>query len=106
MNKRRIVIRTISAAAAASITGMPLTSSAQLQKIEEKDPQAAALGYKDDTKRVDKKKFPKHDPSQVCKDCQFYVTDKEQKSLAPCTIFAGKAVAANGWCSAYVKKAG
>jgi hypothetical protein len=106
MNKRRIVIRSLSAIGAASIAGIPLPSTAQLQKVDEQDPQAASLGYKDDTRMVDKKKFPKHDPSQVCKDCQFYVTEKEQQKLAPCTVLGGKAVTANGWCSAYLKKPG
>jgi hypothetical protein len=104
-HKRRILLRSMSYVAVATATGVPLSIFAQLQKVDPKDPQATSLGYTDDTKTVDKKKFPKHDPSQRCDNCQFYLTAKESGGLAPCTIFGGKAVAAAGWCSAWAKKA-
>ncbi|WP_026076055.1 high-potential iron-sulfur protein [Noviherbaspirillum massiliense] len=105
--QRRKVLRSISTIAVVSAAGIPVSafSQQQLKKIDPKDPQAVSLGYVDDTKTVDSKKYPKHDNSQVCSGCQFYTTAQEQKNIAPCTIFGGKAVAANGWCSAYVKKA-
>ncbi|MDB5761118.1 MAG: iron permease [Herminiimonas sp.] len=105
MNKRRIVLRSISTVAAASAAGIPLSAFTQnkAQKLDEKDPQAVSLGYVDDTTRADKTKYPKHDNSQVCSGCQFYQGPASQP-LAPCTIFGGKQVAAKGWCSAYVKK--
>lgn len=106
MHKRRVILISITTAAAASAVGIPLSVFAQaLQKIDPKDPQAVSLGYTDDTTKVDKKKFPKHEPSQQCNNCQFYVTAKEVDNLAPCTIFGGKAVAAKGWCNAWAKKA-
>lgn len=106
MNKRRIFLRTISAAAAVTASGLPLSAfSAPLQKLDPKDPQAVSLAYTDDTATVDAKKFPKHDKSQECSNCQFYQTAQAANNMAPCTIFGGKAVAAKGWCSAYVKKA-
>jgi hypothetical protein len=106
MHKRRIVLRSISTIAVVSATGIPLSAFAQVKKINPKDPQAVSLGYVDDTKTVDSKKYPKHDPAQTCAKCQFYQTAQEQKNVAPCTIFAGKGVAANGWCSAWAKKTG
>ena len=82
------------------------TTAAQAQaKLEESDPQAAALGYKHDTKKVDKAKFPKHDDSQTCSNCQLF-QGKPQDEWGPCAIFAGKQVAGPGWCSAWAKKAG
>lgn len=74
-------------------------------KLAESDPQAVALGYKDDTTRVDQKKYPNHQTAQVCSGCQFY-QGTAKDALAPCTIFAGKKVAAKGWCSSYIKKVG
>ncbi|MES2538830.1 MAG: high-potential iron-sulfur protein [Pseudomonadota bacterium] len=109
MNKRRILIQSISTLVAAAAAGIPLMSTGQepaqktAPKLDEKDPQAISLGYKHDTTKVDKQKFPKHDVSQVCSNCQFFV-GKVTDPWAPCTIFAGKQVANKGWCSAWVKK--
>jgi hypothetical protein len=74
-------------------------------KVAETDPQAAALGYKEDSKTVDRAKFPKHEDSQVCANCQLY-QGKPQDAYAGCALFAGKQVAGPGWCSAWVKKPG
>jgi hypothetical protein len=106
MNRRRIVIRSITAVAAASVAGIPMELLAAVQKVDPKDPQAASLGYNDDTTKVDQGKYPKHDATQKCSGCQFYQTAQEAGKIAPCTILGGKGVAANGWCSAYMKKAG
>ena len=72
-------------------------------KVSEADPQAVALGYKDDTTKVDEKKFPKHTASQKCAGCQLFMAPATQP-LGPCGVFGGKNVSANGWCSAWVKK--
>jgi hypothetical protein len=101
MNRERrtfmLAAGTISATAAASL------ARAQAH-LDEKDPQAAALGYVEDTARADEKKFPQHAASQNCAGCalgQF----KTGESYANCTLFAGKQVNAKGWCSAFVKRA-
>ena len=109
MNKRRIVLISISAVGAASAAGIPFSVLAQAQgsapKLKEDDPQAVSLGYKHDTTKVDQKKFPNHSNAQQCSTCQFY-QGSASDAWAPCTIFGGKQVAATGWCSAYVKKSG
>jgi hypothetical protein len=74
-------------------------------KLDESDPQAIALGYKQDTTKVDAKKYPKHEDAQSCASCQLY-QGKAADPTGPCSLFAGKQVAARGWCSAWVKKAG
>jgi len=104
MHKRRIILQSISSFAVISAAGIPLSAFA-LQKLDPKDPQAVSLGYTDDTKNVDEKKYPKHTASQKCSGCQFYQSAQASGDMAPCTVFGGKGVAANGWCSAYVKKA-
>ena len=82
-----------------------IASQAMAQSmVNEKDPQAAALGYVADTTKVDAKKFPKHAAAQTCSNCQLY-TGKPADASGGCALFAGKLVAGNGWCSAYVKKA-
>ena len=73
--------------------------------LQESDPQAVALGYKQDTTKVDPKTYPKHAVAQTCANCQLF-QGKAKDAAGPCPLFAGKQVAAAGWCSAWVKKAG
>ena len=73
-------------------------------KVAEADPQAAALGYKEDAGKVDKAKFPKFAAGQNCANCALY-QGKASDAYANCAIFPGKQVAGKGWCSAYAKKA-
>jgi len=83
-------------------TGAASLAHAQTH-LDEKDPQALALGYVEDTNKADQKKFPNHAATQTCSRCalgQF----KTGESYANCTLFAGKQVNANGWCSAFVKR--
>ncbi len=112
MKQRRLILRSLSGTALATfaVSSLPLRALAQAAagtavKLSETDPQAIALGYKDDTTKVDAKKFPAHQVAQICAGCQFY-QGTAKDALAPCQIFAGKQVAAKGWCSSYVKKAG
>jgi len=100
MNRQRRVfmlgVSAISATAAASL------ARAQTH-LDEKDPQAVALGYVEDSAKADGKKFPNHAATQICSGCalgQF----KTGESYANCTLFPGKQVNAKGWCSAFVKR--
>ena len=74
-------------------------------KVDEADPQAQALGYRADTTKVDAKKYPRHVDAQKCSTCQLF-QGKTGDAAGGCPIFAGKEVAANGWCNSWVKKAG
>jgi hypothetical protein len=100
--RRRRLLQISVAALGASTLGV--SADAQPAKLSESDPQAVALGYKTDTKKVDKAKYPKHTPAQMCKNCQFF-QGKPADQMGPCPLFGGKLVHATGWCSAYVKKA-
>ncbi len=98
---RRIFLVQAAAYTTAIATGALAQTGAA---VDEADPQAVALGYKTDTTKVDANKFPKHSAEQKCNGCQLY-GGKATDPTAPCAIFGGKKVAANGWCSAWVKKA-
>ena len=96
---RRVFMMTLAASGAALVTG------AQAQAmLDEKDAQAAALGYVADAKRVDVKKYPKFAATQTCTNCALYVGKPADKA-GGCPLFAGKQVAGAGWCSAWAKKA-
>jgi High potential iron-sulfur protein len=77
---------------------------AQAAKVDEKDPQAVALGYVADTTKADKKKFPKHAADQKCSNCALY-QGKATDAAGGCPLFGTKQVAGAGWCSAWAKKA-
>ncbi|MEJ7686573.1 MAG: high-potential iron-sulfur protein [Variovorax sp.] len=96
---RRIFLMTVSAGAA----GLGLGAHAQAM-LDEKSPQATALGYVADATKTDVKKFPKYAAGQVCTNCALY-QGKPTDAAAPCPLFAGKQVAGKGWCSAWAKKA-
>lgn len=98
-NTRRTFFMTL--AAGSSI----LATTAQAQaKLNEKDPQAVALGYVADATKTDTKKFPKYAAGQVCTNCALY-QGKATDAAGGCPLFAGKQVAGKGWCSAWAKKA-
>lgn len=73
-------------------------------KLDEKDPQAVALGYVHDTTKVDAKKYPKHSKDQHCGNCALY-QGKAGEKVGGCPLFGTKLVDVNGWCSAWAKKA-
>jgi hypothetical protein len=95
---RRVFLMTISAGAA----GLSLGARAQAL-VDEKAPQAAALGYVADATKADAKKYPKYAAGQACGTCALY-QGKPTDAAAACPLFAGKQVAGKGWCSAWAKK--
>ena len=96
---RRVFLMTLAASGAA------IATSAQAQALlDEKSPQATALGYVAEAKRVDAKKYPKFAAGQNCTNCALY-QGKPADKAGGCPLFAGKQVAGAGWCSAWAKKA-
>ncbi len=90
---------------ATAVGGPALTTTAHAQaRLDEKDPQAVALGYVADAARADAKKFPKYARGQNCAGCALF-QGKAGDAAGNCPLYAGKQVAAVGWCSAWVKKA-
>jgi hypothetical protein len=90
-------------AAAGSATVLATAAHAQA-KLDEKDPQAVALGYVADASRVDGKKYTKYAAGQTCASCDLY-QGKPADTAGNCPLYAGKQVNAKAWCSAWVKKA-
>ena len=98
INTRRTFLMTLAASGAA------LASAAHAQaKLDEKDPQAVALGYVADASKADTKKYPKYAAGQNCASCALY-QGKAADAWGGCPLFAGKQVAGKGWCSAWAKK--
>ena len=88
-----------------AVSGAALATGARAQAlVDEKGPQAAALGYVAEAKRVDVKKYPRFAASQNCASCALYQGNAADQA-GGCPLFAGKQVAASGWCSAWARKA-
>jgi hypothetical protein len=76
--------------------------SGELPRLEESDPQARSLAYVNDASKVDPAAQPRYEPGQECANCALYLGGDE---WGGCSIFPGKLVNANGWCSVYAPKA-
>ncbi len=75
-----------------------------LPRVKEDDAVAQALGYKHDASKLDAAKYPGRgaEANEYCKNCSLYVAGND--GWGACSIFAGKAVNANGWCASYNRK--
>lgn len=102
---RRIFLsRSLAAGCAFAAMAAP-TASRAAAHVEETDETAAALGYRNDTRQVDAKKYPNHTPQQQCSGCTFF-QGAPADAWAGCAMFGRKQIAATGWCSAWAKKPG
>ena len=99
-NRRVFIMQVVAGSSALAAAG---AATAQT-RLDEKDPQAVALGYRHDTTKVDRAKFPKHTNDQKCSNCQLY-QGKATDPWGGCPLFGTKQVAGPGWCSAWAKKA-
>lgn len=84
-------------------TVAPATASS-FPMLDEKDPQAIALGYVADASRTDQVKFNNYAPGNQCSNCGNFLGAVEDVA-AGCKIFPNKRVAGKGWCTAWVKRA-
>lgn len=102
MTSRRRFIQIVPVAGATLLGAR--TASAQADMVNEKDPQAVALGYVADASKADKAKFKNWAATQQCNNCALW-QGKPTDPVAGCALFGTKKVAAKGWCSAWAKKA-
>ena len=78
-------------------------ATAQAVHIDEADPVAVSLGYRNDATKVDIKKFPAYVAGRHCATCQLF-QGAPNDAWAACAVMGGKQVNAKGWCSAWVQK--
>ena len=91
------------APAAPAHAAAPAATAATGPLVDEKDPQAAALGYVAVAAKADKAKFPKYADGQACSNCALYQGGTAEQG--GCPLYPGKQVLGKAWCSAYNKKA-
>jgi hypothetical protein len=94
---------------AVSVVAVPLSQllltrpSLAQEELTEDDPVAQALSYYKDATQADPAK--RTNAEAFCHNCNRYQA-KEGEEMAPCAIFPGKLVHANGWCASWVQKTG
>jgi len=73
-------------------------------KVSETDAYPKSMGFRFDTTTVDKAKFPRHDVSQSCTECQLF-SGATGDEWGTCSFFK-RLVPPKGWCRNFkVKKA-
>jgi hypothetical protein len=97
---RRTVVKSLAAAAGASILSSRQSRSAELPHLDVKDPAAVKLGYIEDAGRVDAKKFPAYVKGSSCDNC-LLLQGAAGADYRPCELFPGKSVTVRGWCSGW-----
>ncbi|CAI8760296.1 high-potential iron-sulfur protein [Methylocaldum szegediense] len=78
------------------------TSPAEGQKLSPNDPMAKSLHYVEDASKA--KRPPREGTpgeQQFCHNCKFLQAGEGE--WRPCSIFGGKLVSVNGWCSSWLK---
>jgi len=74
----------------------------ELERLEESNPQAQALGYKHSAEDVDQSAYQRYQPGQLCSNCNLFVAEQGDEQWGGCQLFPGKLVNADGWCSGWV----
>ena len=106
MSRRRalgVLAAAVAVVPVASLVGSRRAIAADLPHVTEDDPIAVGLKYKHDATqapRADKAGKPAAD--QFCHSCALA---QGEGDWVGCSIFPGKAVNANGWCTAWAPKA-
>jgi hypothetical protein len=95
---RRALVKTLALGTAGTALASRGTFGADPQKLDIKDPAAMALGYVEDANQVDAKKYPTFMKGANCENC-LQLQGSAGGNYRPCSIFNGKLVAINGWCT-------
>jgi hypothetical protein len=104
-NRRRFLITAGGTVGVALLAGaVPRQSFADdLPHLTTADATAQALGYTEDSSKVDETKYSTHKAGMACDNCNFF--QGGSAAYGPCQLYPGKAVNTKGWCSGYAKKA-
>ncbi len=96
----------LSAVAAAGVIVAPgrEAHAGEMPHLAEDDPMAKAMKYTHDASTVDPATRNNPAPEQNCANCAL-IQGNDGDAWRPCSIFAGKTVAAAGWCSVWAPKA-
>jgi hypothetical protein len=98
---RRALVKNLAIAAGAA-TALPrrTSSAAEPQRLDVKDPAAAAVGYVENAAQLNVKKYPSYVKGSTCENC-LLLQGASGAAYRPCSLFPGKVVSVRGWCSGW-----
>jgi hypothetical protein len=99
---RRQFVKGVGATSAAltSVLGAGAANAADLPRVDENGQIAKTLNYVHDARTVD---AAKRASDRYCNNCALYAGGPGDE-WAACSIFPGKVVAGQGWCTAWIPK--
>lgn len=103
MNTRRSVVAGV--LGVLGLLGRPgraLAAAARRTLLDPAEPEALAIHYIHDAKKVDVKQFPSYERGQSCQNCAFM--DSGTARMRGCSIVPGRLVMATGWCDKWVQR--
>ena len=72
-----------------------MKAAAPGEKLSEADSYPKSMGFKLESKNVDKTRYPRHTTEQYCSRCQLY---EGSATEGECSFYGGRIVPAAGWC--------
>jgi len=93
---RRVFILHAMVAPAALAANGTAHAQASTEPVKETDPYPKSMGFRLNTANVDQVKFPRHDVSQHCSECQLF-SGKPGEPTGTCSFFK-RVVPIDGWC--------
>ncbi len=107
MTTRRNFLKATASVALIPLVNIDLHSAAAADKVPLDDPAAKNLKYVEDATTAERPdKMGVAGADQICDNCQFYAADADGDGWSGCALFQNRLVPAEGWCMAWVPKAG
>ena len=105
-NSRRVfILRLACGTSALAATQAFAADPVSTERLTETDAYAKSMGFRVDTTKVDKARYPRHTVEQKCSTCQLY-SGAPGAEDGPCSFFGGRWVDKDGWCRNFkIKKA-
>lgn len=101
-NRRTLLKKSLIFSGAAIVGAVLPDASAMMPELKETDPEAIAIGYYRNARRVDKKKYPNYKDGQKCSNCALAGFSSAMRK--PCQLVPDKLVNGGGWCTKWVSK--
>ncbi len=101
-DRRALLKNTFLLVVATMTKGAVPVEAAMLPELKETDPEAIAIGYHRNARKIDKNKYPNYEDGQRCTNCTFVGFSSAIRK--PCALVPGKSVIGGGWCTNWVKK--
>ncbi len=94
-NRRVFMLHAIAGTTALAAHGSAGAQDAT-DPVKETDPYPKSMGFRLNTANVDQAKFPRHEVSQKCSECQLF-SGKPGQPTGTCSFFK-RVVPIDGWC--------